>query len=59
MTILAIGVGKHLNQQQLKKIASKPADKHVFAFANFAEVQSRLKTILSTACLGGNIRRHK
>ncbi|XP_065068403.1 coadhesin-like [Rhopilema esculentum] len=52
VTIIAVGVGKKLRSDQLKKIASEPAKKHVFKIGTFDGLKLKLNEILQSACNG-------
>lgn len=52
--IFSIGVGSGINAEELKTIASPPADEHVYLLDNFNELSS-LADKMSTKTCNGNV----
>jgi hypothetical protein len=50
--VLAVGIGRKgtVDKQELKKIASKPKDLHIFHAKNFDELPSFLTSLTSSLC---------
>lgn len=50
--IFAIGVGQHLDFEELEGIGSEPAEKHVFNVSSFSELEGIKDRLPSNACEG-------
>lgn len=50
--IFAIGVGQHLDFEELEGIGSEPAEKHVFNVSTFSDLEGIKDRLPSNACEG-------
>lgn len=50
ITMITLAITNEPNEQELERIASKPADEHMFRVQNFAALSSSLSSIVSKAC---------
>ena len=52
VTIFAIGVGRGIDKNELKNIATDPDEEHMFVVQKFDDLDSIIKTIKDKACQG-------
>ena len=52
VVIFSVGIGQSVSQQELRVMASNPADQHVIMLGNFTELESLSEKMSSQTCNG-------